>query len=47
MYLGSSKKLPSAVHLYEEFGYRHVPRETLDLTSTRIDVFMALELAPS
>ena len=47
VYLGSSKKLPSAVHLYEEFGFRHVPRETLDLTSTRIDVFMALELAPS
>jgi putative acetyltransferase len=47
VYLGSSRKLPSAVHLYEAFGFRHVPRETLDLTSTRIDVFMALELAPS
>jgi putative acetyltransferase len=45
VYLGSSKKLPSAVHLYEAFGFEHVPRETLDLASTRIDVFMALELA--
>jgi putative acetyltransferase len=46
VFLGSSTKLPSAVHLYESFGFRHVPRETLRLTSTRIDVFMELELEP-
>ena len=46
VYLGSSTKLPSAVHLYEVFGFEHVPRETLDLASARIDVFMSLELAP-
>ena len=45
VYLGSSKRLPSAVHLYEAFGFEHVPRETLDLASTRIDVFMALDVA--
>jgi hypothetical protein len=32
------------VHLYESVGFRHVPRETLGLTSTRIDVFMELVL---
>jgi N-acetylglutamate synthase-like GNAT family acetyltransferase len=44
VFLGSSSKLPSAVHLYESFGFRHVPRETLRLASTRIDVFMELVL---
>ena len=42
VFLGTSRKLPSAVHLYETFGFRHVPRETLPLASTRIDVFMEL-----
>jgi len=44
LFLGSSTKLPSAVNLYESFGFRHVARETLSLTSTRIDVFMELVL---
>jgi GNAT superfamily N-acetyltransferase len=44
LFLGTSRKLPSAVHLYETFGFRHVPRETLRLASTRIDVFMELLL---
>jgi GNAT superfamily N-acetyltransferase len=44
VFLGSSTRLPSAVHLYESFGFRHVPREMLSLTSTRIDVFMELVL---
>jgi hypothetical protein len=39
---GRSPKLPGAVHLYETFGFRHVPRETLSLASTRIDAFMEL-----
>ena len=46
LFLGSSKKLPSAVHLYEAFGFEHVPREKLHLASTRIDVFMELVLQP-
>jgi putative acetyltransferase len=45
VFLGSSKKLPNAVHLYEAFGFEHVPREGLDLPSQRADVFMALELS--
>lgn len=44
LFLGTSQKLPSAVHLYETFGFLHVPRETLPLSSTRIDVFMELLL---
>ena len=44
LFLGSSKKLASAVHLYEAFGFEHVPREKLDLASTRVDVFMELVL---
>jgi len=47
LFLGTSRKLASAVHLYETFGFRHVPRETLRLTSTRIDVFMELLLSSS
>ena len=45
VFLGTSRKLGSAVHLYETFGFRHVPRETLRLASTRIDVFMELLLS--
>ena len=44
IFLGSSTKLAAAVGLYEAFGFRHVPRETLLLESTRIDVFMELAL---
>lgn len=44
LFLGSSKKLASAVHLYEAFGFEHVPREKLDLASTRVAVFMELVL---
>ncbi len=44
LYLGSSSKLAPAVHLYEAFGFKHVPRETLRLASTRVDVFMELVL---
>jgi N-acetylglutamate synthase-like GNAT family acetyltransferase len=46
VFLGSSQKLPSAVHLYESFGFSHVPRETLSLASNRIDVYMELVLEP-
>ena len=45
VFLGTSRKLASAVHLYQTFGFRHVPRETLRLTSTRIDVFMELVIS--
>lgn len=45
LFLGTSRKLPSAVHLYETFGFHHVPREALCLASTRIDVFMELVLS--
>ena len=44
LFLGSSTKLAAAVRLYETFGFKHVPRETLRLESSRIDVFMELVL---
>jgi putative acetyltransferase len=45
LFLGSSTKLPSAVHLYEAVGFRHVPEEQLPpLAYTRADVFMELQL---
>jgi GNAT superfamily N-acetyltransferase len=45
LFLGSSKKLPGALHLYESVGFRHVPVEELPpLPYARADVFMALEL---
>ena len=45
LFLGSSTKLPSAVHLYESVGFRHVPPETLPPTPyTRANVFMELPL---
>lgn len=41
LYLGSSTKLPNAVHLYEQFGFQHVGPETLPgLAYGRADVFM-------
>jgi predicted N-acetyltransferase YhbS len=42
--LGSSPELVSAVHLYETFGFRHVPPNTLRMPYDRADVFMQLEL---
>ena len=42
--LGSSTKLRAAIGLYESAGFRHVPRERLPLSSTRIDVAMELAL---
>lgn len=44
LYLGSSTKLPDAVHLYEALGFVHVSRESLDLPFARASVFMRLEL---
>ena len=43
--LGSSTKLPNAVHLYEDVGFRHVLPEMLPgLAYRRADVFMEMEL---
>jgi putative acetyltransferase len=45
LYLGSSTKLPSAVHLYESVGFRHVPPESLPPNPySRANVFMELQL---
>lgn len=45
LFLGSSTKLPNAVHLYESVGFRHVDAATLPPTPyTRADVFMAMPL---
>jgi putative acetyltransferase len=44
LFLGSSRKLANAVHLYQALGFRHVARETLHMPYTRADVFMALVL---
>ncbi len=45
LFLGSSTKLPSAVHLYESVGFRHVDPETLPPTPyTRANVFMDMPL---
>jgi predicted N-acetyltransferase YhbS len=45
VFLGSSTKLPNAVHLYESFGFRHVPAERIELAPyARADVFMELVL---
>jgi GNAT superfamily N-acetyltransferase len=45
LFLGSSKRLANAVHLYEAFGFRHVPPEHLHMPYARADVFMELVLA--
>ena len=46
LFLGSSTKLPSAVHLYEAVGFQHVPPERLPpMPYTRADVFMELSLS--
>jgi putative acetyltransferase len=44
LFLGSSRKLANAVHLYEAFGFRHVAPEALRMPYARADVFMVLEL---
>ncbi len=45
LFLGSSTKLPSAVHLYEALGFQHVPHESLpNLQYTRANVFMRMSL---
>jgi ribosomal protein S18 acetylase RimI-like enzyme len=45
LFLGSSKKLQDAVHLYESVGFRHVPPEDLPpMPYVRADVFMEMAL---
>jgi putative acetyltransferase len=44
LFLGSSRKLADAVHLYEAFGFRHVAPEALHMPYARADVFMQLVL---
>jgi putative acetyltransferase len=45
LFLGSSTKLPNAVHLYESVGFEHVPPERLPpMPYARADVFMSLPL---
>jgi putative acetyltransferase len=45
LFLGSSTKLPDAVHLYESVGFRHVLPETLPpMHYTRASVFMEMAL---
>jgi len=44
LFLGSSTRLPDAVHLYEALGFVHVAPEDLGLPYARADVFMRLQL---
>jgi len=45
LFLGSNRRLATAVGLYESVGFRHVPREHVGpLPYTRADVFMELPL---
>jgi putative acetyltransferase len=45
LFLGSSKKLENAVHLYESLGFRHVPPSELpEMKYDRADVFMKMDL---
>ena len=45
LFLGSSTKLPSAIHLYESVGFRHVDPDSLPpMPYTRANVFMRLPL---
>jgi putative acetyltransferase len=47
LFLGSSTRLPSAVHLYESVGFTHVPAERVGpMPYERADVFMELRLPP-
>ena len=45
LFLGSSTKLPDAVHLYEALGFTHVTRGSQNLPVARASVFMRLDLA--
>ena len=46
VFLGSSTKLPNAVHLYESVGFRHVqPSELPEMKYDRADVWMKLNVA--
>ena len=43
--LGSSTRLPNAVHLYESIGFRHIPEEQRPpILLARTDVFMEMDL---
>ncbi len=45
VFLGSSTKLPAALHLYESVGFRRVqPDPSIPMPYTRADVFMRLSL---
>lgn len=45
VFLGSSKRLENAVHLYESVGFRHVPPSDLpEMKYARADVFMKIDL---
>jgi N-acetylglutamate synthase-like GNAT family acetyltransferase len=45
LFLGSSTKLPNAVHLYASVGFQHVPPDHLPpMPYARADVFMLLPL---
>jgi putative acetyltransferase len=45
VFLGSSKRLENAVHLYESLGFRHVlPSELPEMKYDRADVFMKMDL---
>jgi len=44
VFLGSSKRLENAVHLYESVGFRHVPSSELpEMKYDRADVFMKID----
>jgi GNAT superfamily N-acetyltransferase len=44
LHLASNTSLPDAIHLYESFGFRHVPREQVPHSPyTRSNVFMDLQ----
>lgn len=45
LFLGSSTKLPNALHLYASVGFQHVPPDRLPpMPYARADVFMSLPL---
>lgn len=44
LFLGSSRKLPDAVHLYERAGFEHVDPASIHMPYARADVFMRLVL---
>jgi putative acetyltransferase len=45
LFLGSSTKLPNAIHLYESVGFRHVEQSSLPgMHYNRADVFMSMQL---